>query len=71
MIQNKILQTWVLLYIPEIERYRNKFDRVPVFNMRLNPTSIFKDMYNFDGDIRRHVYSIRCREADNEVPIYA
>lgn len=71
MIQNKILQTWALLYIPEIERYQNKFNRVPVFNIWLSPTSIFKDMYNFDGDMRRHSYFIRSREADDEVPIYA
>lgn len=71
MIQNKILQTWVLLYIPDIERYQNKFNRVPVCNIGLRPTSIFKDMYNFDGDMRRHSYAIRCHEADNEVTIYA
>lgn len=71
MIQNKILQTWVLLYIPDIERYQNKFNRVPVCNIGLSPTSIFKDMYNFDGDMRRHSYCIRNCEADDEVPIYA
>lgn len=71
MIQNKILQTWVLLYIPDIERYQNKFNRVPVYSIGLNPTSIFKDMYNFDGDMRRHSYCIRNREDDDEVPIYA
>ena len=70
MIQNKILQTWVLLYIPEIERYQNKFNRVPVCNIGLSPISIFKDMYNFDGGMRRHSYFIRCCEADDEVPIY-
>lgn len=71
MIQNKILQTWVLLYIPDIERYQNKFNRVPVCNIGLRPKDIFKDMYNFDGDMRRHSYFIRYRKADGEVPIYA
>lgn len=68
MIKNQIYKIDICLYIPDIEQCTCRFKRVPVHALGLLPICIFKDMYNFDGNGRRHAY---CISRPEEVPIYA
>lgn len=60
MINNKILQVYSCIYVPDIEKVRNKLNRDPVYMIGLKFRDALRDTYNFNISGRRHSCYVTC-----------